>query len=629
MDNLHELFGDSKAPKKSREGKKKWRRRVSKDFSAQQKTRGSSIVVSHEEVVIDFRMDANLIESLPPEPALGNIEYKLKLVNPTRQRFEHLVTQMKWRLREGEGEAIYEIGIEDNGHFLGLSPHELSASLETLRMMAAQLGATVKILRKQVVQEGEDQRHSAEVLVRKIPDDRTSIELRIAVLGNADVGKSTLLGVLTQGELDNGRGRARLIMFRHLHEVQTGRTSSISHEIMGFDAEGNVMTYQQCGTAEDIVQSSAKLITFIDLAGHYKYLHTTINGLTGYCPHYIMLVISANTGIAGTTLDHLNLALALDVPFFIVVTKIDVTPSHVVEKTVAELQTFLRSETKRDPLMVCESADLSKARGVQSILCARIVPIFLLSSVTGKGLELLREFLHALPPYLSAVEREELEQLPVQFQIDETWNIPEVGAVVGGLLTRGVITENIRLQLGPVEGRKFIPVLVKTIHRNKTHCSIVRASQSASLSLFPVDNSSANSIPPLRKGMVLLDPGQEARVTKHFLAKLTLTAQDDDSPIVLKKGGHAVLNIGNVRQGAVVCGIFGAYDGIRKMRIPQYPGGALEPVSVMFEFLRGPEYLECGARVLFRHGNTKGQGYVSHVYYLESSAGSWEGRDDE
>lgn len=40
-------------------------------------------------------------ESLPPECEQGNIEYKLKLVNPTSARFEHLVTQMKWRLQEG------------------------------------------------------------------------------------------------------------------------------------------------------------------------------------------------------------------------------------------------------------------------------------------------------------------------------------------------------------------------------------------------------------------------------------------------------------------------------------------------------------------------------------------------
>ena len=66
------------------------------------------------------------------------------------------------------------------------------------------------------------------------------LDLRVAVLGNIDSGKSTLLGVLTQGELDNGRGRARLNLFRHLHEIQSGRTSSISFEILGFNSKGEV-----------------------------------------------------------------------------------------------------------------------------------------------------------------------------------------------------------------------------------------------------------------------------------------------------------------------------------------------------------------------------------------------------
>ena len=47
------------------------------------------------------------------------------------------------------------------------------------------------------------------------------------VIGNVEVGKSTLVVVLTQRELDNGRGRARLNFFRHLHEIESGRTSSI------------------------------------------------------------------------------------------------------------------------------------------------------------------------------------------------------------------------------------------------------------------------------------------------------------------------------------------------------------------------------------------------------------------
>lgn len=47
--------------------------------------------------------------------------------------------------------------------------------------------------------------------------------------GNVDAGKSTLLGVLTHGVLDDGRGVARQKLFRHKHELETGRTSSVGN----------------------------------------------------------------------------------------------------------------------------------------------------------------------------------------------------------------------------------------------------------------------------------------------------------------------------------------------------------------------------------------------------------------
>lgn len=47
---------------------------------------------------------------------------------------------MKWRLEEGEGEAIYEIGVEDNGLLVGLTDQELTASLNTLNTMASRSG---------------------------------------------------------------------------------------------------------------------------------------------------------------------------------------------------------------------------------------------------------------------------------------------------------------------------------------------------------------------------------------------------------------------------------------------------------------------------------------------------------
>ena len=64
---------------------------------------------------------------------------------------------------------------------------------------------------------------------------------RVAVVGNVDAGKSTLLGVLTHGELDNGRGMARQRLFRHKHEMESGRTSSVGNDILGFDSRGDVV----------------------------------------------------------------------------------------------------------------------------------------------------------------------------------------------------------------------------------------------------------------------------------------------------------------------------------------------------------------------------------------------------
>lgn len=57
----------------------------------------------------------------------------------------------------------------------------------------------------------------------------------------------------------------------------------------------------------------------IDLAGHHKYLKTTIFGLTGYAPDFAMLVVSANTGLGNQlfivqldTLKQLNTSVQRD-----------------------------------------------------------------------------------------------------------------------------------------------------------------------------------------------------------------------------------------------------------------------------------------------------------------------------
>lgn len=50
---------------------------------------------------------------------------------------------------------------------------------------------------------------------------------------------------------------------------------------------------------DEIAKRAAKVISFIDLAGHERYLKTTIFGLTGCAPNFVLLIIGANAGLIG------------------------------------------------------------------------------------------------------------------------------------------------------------------------------------------------------------------------------------------------------------------------------------------------------------------------------------------
>lgn len=125
---------------------------------------------------------SNLPNALPPENADGNIEYKVntgyeyapmtderslqrQLLNLTPLRLQHLITQLKWRLAEGEGQAIYEIGVDDDGKVSGLEKMELAESMTNLCKMADSLNASVSILRECTV----GSRQALEILIRKLP----------------------------------------------------------------------------------------------------------------------------------------------------------------------------------------------------------------------------------------------------------------------------------------------------------------------------------------------------------------------------------------------------------------------------------------------------------------------------
>ena len=108
----------------------------------------------------------------------------------------------------------------------------------------------------------------------------------VAMAGDFESGKSTLIGVLAGGTLDNGKGLARMQIFTHNHEVHSGRTSSVSQHNIYFDKNGFVLNAEKEGAAHsssnqlhgrtesELADASTRILTFIDMAGHrYVYYY--------------------------------------------------------------------------------------------------------------------------------------------------------------------------------------------------------------------------------------------------------------------------------------------------------------------------------------------------------------------
>ncbi|CAF1032348.1 unnamed protein product, partial [Brachionus calyciflorus] len=536
--------------------------------------------------------ETQLQDSLPPEIEKGNIEYKLKLIDPSHIRFEHLVTQLKWRLQEGLGEAVYEIGVADNGYLFGLTEEDLEKSMETLKMMAERLGASLSILRERTINNESNGliKKSLEVLVRKMPEDKEFTRMRIAVLGNIESGKSSLISVLTHDELDNGNGRARLNLLRHTHEIQTGHTSSISNEIMGFNNSSEVENFGNCRTAEEILEKSCKLITFIDLAGHSKYMKTTIKGLTTYTPDFTMLVINANNGIVGTTKEHLGFSIALGLKIFLVINKIDQVSETWLGQIVTSVEEFIKLSCNKIPFRV--KTDEDAILSAQYLTDPQVCPIFLTSCVNGTNLDKLKKFLNILRP-LALNEKENESSQSTEFQVDDVFFKKKPGHILSGLVLSGNIAEHDKMLLGPFKSGKFVPVEIQTIQRYRVPCKMVCSAQSAAVSIGNPENIKEK----IRKGMVLVNPKLNPIGCLEFEAEIFVLFHASQLTI----GFQATVHIGNVCQTAVI------------VRMDKQEVKTNEKAKVVWKFKSRVEYIRPKSRLLFREGTSKGMGEVTAI----------------
>ncbi|XP_042200925.1 GTP-binding protein 1 isoform X3 [Callorhinchus milii] len=535
-------------------------------------------------------LDSAGAESLNGEQET-DLTSKMVLVSPSSEQYDCLLKQLRERMDEGCGETIYVIGQGSDGKEYGLNEEDLEASVATVKSLAEQINCDLIFLREHPEVGGRVR----DYLARKRVGENDFLEVRVAVVGNVDAGKSTLLGVLTHGELDNGRGFARQKLFRHKHEVESGRTSSVGNDILGFDSSGDVVNKPDShGGGLDwtkICEKSTKVITFIDLAGHEKYLKTTVFGMTGHLPDFCMLMVGSNAGIVGMTKEHLGLALALNVPVFVVVTKIDMCPANILQETLKLLQRLLKSPgCRKIPVLVQNNDDVIVT--ASNFSSERMCPIFQISNVTGENLELLKMFLNLLSPRTSFKEDE-----PAEFQIDDTYSVPGVGTVVSGTTLRGLIRLNDMLLLGPDPLGNFLPIAVKSIHRKRMPVREVRGGQTASFALKKIKRSS------IRKGMVMVSPKLNPQASWEFEGEILVLHH----PTTISPRYQAMVHCGSIRQTATILSM--SKDCLRTG----------DKATVHFRFIKTPEYLHAEQRLVFREGRTKAVGTITKVKLIQTT----------
>ncbi|PVV04713.1 hypothetical protein BB560_000777 [Smittium megazygosporum] len=416
--------------------------------------------------------DARRGKLLPEADLFGNIEYKFKLVDVTESRISHLSTQLNWRLTEGNGQAIYQIGVLDDGTICGISSAEMFSTLSVIRRMAEQLknvkiteihirklrtGPIVSLSPCKIDEIQPDSsnpfKYLAQIHLTQEIDLNSISEIRLAMLGEHKSGKSTLLGCLAHNIQDDSKGRARLTVLQHRHELNSGTSSSISmHRIklstryglssgsenandsdlltsklsdsaldsQKFDPDsvkskkpqieddfGSVFSFSKENPSFNELSIGSKYITFVDTCGHQKFHKVTTRGLFSRTLDYLMLFISAeNKYIPASTYQYLIYSALFGKPLLIAITKMDVVKISSFNKLIRAIVSLLKMAFPKTGQSVVNTLDTSNNISYES-LCSMandfmeqsLIVIFLCSSTSSPGsLAVLKDFLFLLKP---------------------------------------------------------------------------------------------------------------------------------------------------------------------------------------------------------------------------------------
>jgi len=449
-------------------------------------------------------------------------------------------------------------------------------------------------------------------------------ELRFGVIGNVDSGKSTLIGVLYSNELDDGKGKARQCVLKHPHEKKSGRTSSISQNFIKTDSES--------------------CINFIDLAGHEKYLKTTIRGLSGYYIDYAIIIVGANMGVSRMTREHLSIVLALKIPFIVVITKMDIAPKNVYNETLRDI---FKSIERRDPLNLKPQFI---GRKYKEIDIYKNYPIISVSNKTGQNIDILKRYLYKLNPRhitnsifkevistgssnvevssdeassgkvssdkvssdeisSDKVSIDEASNEVIEFSIDCKYNVKGVGIVLSGKCIKGNLYKNDKLYIGPSNGI-WLEVIIKSFHNNFRE-TVESLNENESGCVAIKINAKKDDIKnfKIKTGMILTKSTKD-KTFSNFRASIFIL---NNHATTIRENYEPIINCRRVAQCAKIMKITNESKSTQLSSTSQNVIRGGDKANVDFKFLYKPEYIQKDDYFVFREGKTRGIGIVTDV----------------
>ena len=235
-----------------------------------------------------------------------------------------------------------------------------------------------------------------------------------------------------------------------------------------------------------------KVLGFIDVPGHEKFLSNMLAGLGGV--HYAMLIVAADEGIAAQTKEHLAILRQLQFhEIMVVLTKADRANSEQIDALIQQIK--------------------------QNYDFLRDAKYFVTSAETGTGIAELRDYLAHLPELADT-------QKPFRYAIDRVFSVKGAGTVVTGTAFAGAVNVDDELYLST--GQK---VRVKAIHAQNTPSEQGLAGQRLALNL----NADLDRTPMKRGDWLLQDEPLPAtdRISVQVLAEVAL---NESQPVHIYHG---------------------------------------------------------------------------------------------